>query len=283
MNYLINKMFKLTSIIIFFLYLHIGLASYNLTHAEIGVYLSGAAYCEKNFYPTMKLQGPANGFVVTGILHDIPTDLQGFIGYLDWTKTIHIVLRGSSSKLNWLDDFEVKQIDYITWPDCKCKVHDGFYKAALGLRDETIRQLKLLMGKKPRYRIMLNAHSLGASTVDLLSMELLSEGIETELYIYGKPRVGDKVYAQYYDSKNFEHFRHTHNKDMVPHIPTIEGFGYFHSCQEIFEDSEGNIKMCSKINCEDRTCGNQYKLTETNTEDHLYYLSHRVDCENSTK
>lgn len=257
-------------------------AGYNETLAEIGVYLSGSAYCEKNFYSTMKILGPAHGFVVTGILYDIPTDLQGFTGYLDWTKTIHLVLRGTSSKLNWLDDLDVKQVEYNTWPDCKCNVHDGFYRAALGLRNQTITQVKMLMAKNPKYRVIFNGHSLASSVADLLSMELLSEGISSELYIYGKPRVGDKVYAQYYDSKNLEHYRHTHDKDMIPHLPTIEGFGYVHSCQEIFEDSRGNLRGCSKTDCEDKNCGLQYKLSETNIQDHLYYLSHRVDCESST-
>lgn len=272
------------SLAILFLFLNIclGFQTYNSTQANIGVYLSGSAYCGKSNYTSMSLIGPAKGFVVTGILYDAPTDLEGFVGYMDLTKTSHIVLRGSSSVLNWLDDFEVKQIDYTTWPDCGCKVHDGFYKAALGLRNETLRQVKMLIIKNPGYKIILNGHSLAAAVLDLLSMELLKDGIKSELYIYGKPRVGDNTYSKYFDSKNLIHFRHTHNKDMVPHLPPTNGLGYYHSCQEIFEDEFSNIKFCSQTDCEDKTCGNQYNLVQTNTDDHLYYLSHRVDCESST-
>jgi len=276
-------MFKLGLGILFLLAnICFGFQTYNSTQANIGVYLSGSAYCGKSNYTSMNLIGPAKGFMVNGILYDIQTDLEGFTGYLESTKTSHVVLRGSSSALNWLDDFEVKQIDYTTWPDCACKVHDGFYKAALNLRNETLRQVKMLLIKNPTYKIILNGHSLAAAVLDFLSMELLKDGIKSELYIYGKPRVGDKTYSQYFNSKNLQHYRHTHNKDMVPHLPPIDGFGYYHSCQEIFEDSLGNVKFCSQTDCEDKTCGNQYNLVQTNTQDHLYYLAHRVDCASST-
>lgn len=277
-------MFKLNLFFLFLLILfYFTNASYNSTYAQVGVYLSGAAYCGKDKYSTMVLAGPAKGFVVTGTLYDRTTDLQGYMGYLDLTKSIHIVLRGSSSVLNWLDDFEVKQVPYDSWSECGCKVHNGFYKAALGLSNETIRQIKSLKASKPTYKIYINAHSLGASVGDLLAMELLKENIETIFYGYGKPRVGDKTYAEFVNLKIKNHYRHTHNKDIVPHVPPIEGFGYYHSCQEIFEDSTGQIKFCSQTDCEDKTCGDQYSLYQTSSDDHLYYLGHRVNCEESTE
>ena len=276
-------MFKLNIFLSFlFILFYFVNASYNSTQAQIGVYLAGAAYCGKDKYSTMVLTGPAKGFVVTGTIYDRPTDLQGYVGYLDLTKTIHVVLRGSSSILNWLDDFEVRQVDYTTWSDCGCKVHNGFYKAALGLSNETIRLIKVLKISKPTYKIYINSHSLGSSVGDLLSMELLKEQIETNVYGYGKPRVGDKTYAQFYNGKIKEHYRHTHNKDIVPHVPPIEGFGYYHSCQEIFETESGEIKFCSQTNCEDKTCGDQYSISQTNSNDHSYYLGHKVSCEEST-
>ena len=259
-----------------------GVSLYDSTQANIGIYLSGAAYCGKNTYSSMILTGPAKGFIVTGTLYDISTDLEGYIGYLEITKTIYIVFRGSSSKLNWLDDFEVRQVNYTTWPECSCKVHNGFYKATLGLRNETIRQVKLLMIKKPTYKIFITSHSLGSAVGNLISMELYKEGIKTNVYGYGSPRVGDITYAQFYNNKITEHFRHTHNKDIVPHVPPIKGFGYYHSCQEIFENESGILTHCSQLVCEDKSCGNQYSLIQTNTNDHLYYLSHRVDCQSST-
>ena len=102
------------------------------------------------------------------------------------------------------------------------------------------------------------------------------------VYDYGQPRVGDSKYAEFVNTKIKEHYRTTHNKDIVPHVPPIEGLGYHHSCREIFEDSSGKLTVCSSTNGEDPVCANQYSLTETNAGDHSYYLGHHMSCEDST-
>lgn len=275
-------MFKCLVLVLMLINLYQVYSLYNLTQANIGVYLSGAAYCGKEKYSSMKLTGPAEGFVVHGTLHDITTDLQGYTGYLDSTESIYVVFRGSTSLLNWLDDFEVRQVDYTTWPECECKVHNGFYRAALNLKNETLFQVQTLMKKKPTFQVYVTSHSLGSTVGDLIAMELKKHQINSIFYGYGKPRVGDSAYAKFVNSEIPNHYRHTHNKDIVPHVPPIEGFGYYHSCQEIFETETGELRFCSQTDCEDKTCGNQYRLSETNSQDHMYYLSHQVDCENST-
>ena len=112
-------------------------------------------------------------------------------------------------------------------------------------------------------------------------MELERNGIKTKLYNFGQPRVGDNIYAPFVKTIINEYYRITHNKDMVPHVPPTDGFGYYHSCREIFEDVDGKLTICSETNCEDPTCADQYSLIKTNTDDHLYYLGHRVSCEES--
>lgn len=255
---------------------------YDSTQLTTGVWLSGAAYCGKDNYKTMKLDGPATGFVYKDTLYDIKTDLQGYTGILSNTKTIYVVLRGSSSVINWLDDLEVRLVPYTTFPECNCNVHTGFYKSALGVINKTIDTVKLLQKIYPTYSVVVTGHSYGASVGQLLAMELIKEGITVKLYNYGQPRVGDDKYAAFVNTKISEYWRTTHNKDVVPHVPPITTFGYLHSCREVFEDINGNLNICSAINCEDPNCADQYKLTETNIDDHLYYLGHRVSCEEST-
>lgn len=118
---------------------------YDIDQANIGEYLSGAAYCGKDKYKTMQLDGVASGFVYQDTLYDIKTDLQGYIGYLSSKKTIYVALRGSSSVLNWLDDAEVKLVDYTNWSTCGCKVHYGFYRSALGITNKTIDTIILFL------------------------------------------------------------------------------------------------------------------------------------------
>ena len=255
---------------------------YNSTQLATGVWLSGAAYCGKENYNTMKLDGPAKGFVYKDTLYDVKTDLQGYIGILPSTKSIYVVLRGSSSLMNWLADFEVRLVPYTTFPECDCEVHNGFYKSALGVTNKTIHSVKTLQRLHPTYSVIVTGHSYGASVGQLLAMELAKEGIKVKLYDYGQPRVGDSIYASFVNTHISEYWRTTHNKDIVPHVPPIEGFGYLHSCREIFEDEYGELNLCSEADCEDPKCSNQYKIRETNTDDHSYYLGHRLSCEDST-
>ena len=258
------------------------ITSYDYSQINTGVWLSGAAYCGKDKYKTMILAGPASGFTYKETLYDVKTDLQGYIGILPTTKSIYIVIRGSSSVMNWLDDFEVKLVQYDTFPECDCKVHNGFYRSALGVVEKMIASVKALKLQYPGYSVVVTGHSYGASCGQLLAMELIKKGISVKLYDYGQPRVGDEKYAAFVNSKISEYYRITHNKDIVPHVPPIDVFGYKHSCREIFEDVSGNLNICSALNCEDPKCADQFNLVETNGDDHSYYLGHRVACAEST-
>lgn len=256
--------------------------AYNSAQLINGVWLSGAAYCGKEQYKTMILSGPATGFTYKETLYDPTTDLQGLIGILPTTKSIYIIIRGSSSILNWMDDFEVRLVPYSTFPECNCTVHTGFYKSALAVAEKATAVVKSLQIQYPGYSIVSTGHSYGASCALLLAMEFIHQGItNVQVYNYGQPRTGDSKYAAFVNSKIKEYYRTTHNRDIVPHLPPIEGFGYKHSCGEIFEDDTGTLTLCSNKICEDPKGADQYKLTETNGDDHSYYLGHRVSCEES--
>lgn len=264
------------------LFAYINSTQLDYTQLTTSVWLSGAAYCGKENYESMQVGGPAIGFIYKTTLYDAKTDLQGYIGVLPSTKSIYVVIRGSSSKMNWLDDFEVRKVDYTTYSECDCKVHNGFYRSALGVSNQTVYDVKTLQKSYPTYSVVVTGHSYGASCGQLLAMELERNGVRTKLYDFGQPRVGDTKYATFVNSIISEYFRTTHNKDTVPHVPPIDGFGYYHSCREIFEDADGNIIECSETDCEDPKCADQYTLIKTSTDDHLYYLGHRVSCEEST-
>jgi hypothetical protein len=272
---------KLINFFLFFSFLS-KVLTYDISQLNTGVWLSGAAYCGKDNYKTMIIDGPATGFTYKETLYDVKTDLQGYIGILPTTKSIYVVIRGSSSVMNWLDDFEVKLVPYDTFPECNCNVHYGFYRSALGVVDKMLTSVKALRLQYPGYSVVVTGHSYGASCGQLLAMELVKAGINVKIYDYGQPRVGDAKYASFVNTKIAEYYRTTHNKDIVPHVPPIEGFGYQHSCREIFEDSAGKLTTCSATNCEDPKCADQYSLIQTNGDDHSYYLGHRVACTEST-
>jgi hypothetical protein len=231
-------MFLNTLFMFFTLVQMIRTAPIDLNHLSIGVWLSGAAYCGKDKYKTMNIGGPATGFAYKETLYDINTDLQGYIGTLSTTKTIYVALRGSSSIMNWLDDFEVKLVPYSSYPECNCNVHNGFFRSVLGITNKTIETITQLKKVYQEYQVVVTGHSYGASCGQLLAMELAKHGFQPKLYNYGQPRVGDAKYATFVNTHLNEYWRATHNKDMVPHLPPTQ-FNYVHSCQEIFEDKNG--------------------------------------------
>lgn len=278
--YYMNGLFHIIIASVLFAF---GYEKMDMNVANSAVWLSGAAYCGKDNYKTMILGGPATNFIVSEILYDSETDLQGFVGALPKTKTIYVVFRGSSSKLNWQADFEVIRREYYTYPECKCSVHNGFYKATTNLKDTTIEYVLNLQKKHGYKRVIITGHSLGAAVAQLIGMELTAVFIENQIYNFGQPRVGNDKYSEFL-TKNMEGllYRFTHNKDTVPHTPPRE-IGYFHSCREVYEDGYGKISECSSELCEDPKCSDQYRLSQTNTADHSYYLGHFLDCGNSTQ
>ena len=255
----------------------------NSTHLYNAVWLSGAAYCAPANYSTMELSGPATGFIYKKSISDSTTDLQGYIGILPSAAAIYVVLRGSSSVLNWVSDFEVRLVPYTTYlTDCNCSVHNGFYKSALGVRDQTIDAVSALLSEYPTYNVIMTGHSYGSSCALLLAMELARADIDSAVYSYGQPRVGDARFAAFMPQIIGEYYRVVHDRDIVPHVPPMLGFGYLHSPIEIFENSSGVLTQCSGSVGEDPVCSAQYRILETDGADHSYYLRHYMACNTST-
>ena len=237
-----------------------------------GVWLSGAAYCPKELYSTMRLD--SIDFVYNATLHNGWSDLQGFVGRV-LPGEIWVVFRGSSSVRNWIHDLEISKVDYDTFPECGCSVHRGFYKSVLGIRDEAIDVVSRLLVDNPRDRIFVSGHSYGASCAQLLAMELARAGIPVDVYTYGSPRVGDSLYSTFMTFV-LNHVRVTHARDIVPHLPPTE-MGFFHSPQEWFE-MDGKLTVCSDIDGEDPACSAQFSLKNTTVDDHMIYLGHPMAC-----
>lgn len=248
--------------------------------ASTAVWLSGAAYCGKSSYDTMMLGGNASSINIKKVLYDTKTDLQGFIGVSSLYKQIYIVFRGSSSIINWMDDFEVNLVSY---PNCDgCKIHNGFYRSALAVKNATLDSIKYLKFINPTYQVIVTGHSYGAAVAQIIALELVTESIQAQVYNFGQPRIGNPSFATFVNSKLYILWRFTHYKDVVPHLPPITGFGYMHSCIEVYEDEQHNIRICSNDICEDPGGSDQFPLYKTNGDDHMLYLNHYLSCEQST-
>lgn len=252
-------------------------STFSVSQATTSIWLSAAAYCGKAAYKTHTFKGPTTGFVVTSIIYDVSTDTEGFIGYLPSDNSIYVTFRGSSSILNWISDLDVFKTPYTSYPECNCQVHKGFYAAEQKVIGDVITEVKRLRGIYPTASIKITGHSLGAALAQLTSMDMVKAGLPCTVYNFGQPRLGDQAYAKF-STGIVDTWRVTHNKDIVPHLPVTVGMEFYHMCREEFEDVNHNLKSCD-LSCEDPTCSDQYKLAQTNVDDHLVYLNLPLSCD----
>lgn len=242
--------------------------------ANIAVELSAQAYCSIENYKLMPM--PTN-IIVTDTLYDKVSDIQGYVAVDNTNEIIYVVFRGSSSILNWLDDFEIQKVPYISYPECNCTVHKGFYYATQHLKNATQDAVFRLINTYNYNTVIVTGHSLGAAISQLIGMELARYIRSPIIYNFGQPRIGDKIYAGFVNTQIIEMYRFTHNHDIVPRVPP-RVLGYLHSCREIFEEENGELRECSEVNCEDGTCSDQYTAKDLGIIDHSIYLGKVMTC-----
>lgn len=235
--------------------------SYNFTQLITSVLLSGAAYCDDYSNVVM------DDLKLLDTFYDEETDIRGFSASIN--NTLYVALRGSSSAQNWIDDFEIKLVDYNGCTDCS--VHHGFYKSALAIKSQVLNSID----KYNPDKIIVTGHSYGAAVAQILALEINKNVF---VYNFGQPRTGNAEFANHVNQMLPGFWRVTHDRDIVPHLPPK--IGYRHSCGELFEDSDGDLLECSPTDCEDPKCSQQYRTIQTKTDDHLYYLGYRVTCAN---
>ena len=71
-------------------------------------------------------QGYASGFIWTYTIWNSNTHAEGYIGYLPSDNSIYVVFKGSDDIENFIADLNFDYDPYHTYPECDCKVHDGF-------------------------------------------------------------------------------------------------------------------------------------------------------------
>jgi hypothetical protein len=247
------------------------------TASENALWLSAATYCSPDTYLTREFVGPTKGFVATKEIYDKKSDTTGYIGYLPSDKHIYVLFRGSSSIQNWISDLDAIKTDYTTFPECKCKVHKGFFDAEQQVASFVVDEVRRLKGELSGYSVTVAGHSLGAALSHLMAMDIKKAGIDCDVINFGMPRVGTPEYSAFAASKVPSTTRYTHHQDQVPHLPFEDVMSFQHVCTEHYEDADGNVKKCDS-SCEDPSCADQFPFAQTNWDDHHVYLGLPLEC-----
>jgi len=155
-----------------------------------------------------------------------------------------LAIRGSSNTANFLKDFELGRTRLDV---CEgCSAHYGFLTFWREIEkdiQDTLARLGCVPGGDP---LFVTGHSLGAAVATIAAVELVAMGFDVRAaYLFESPRVGNGAFAEFFDSyfQGKDVWRITHGRDPIPSGPY--GFGYAHTGQEVYFDSNDNHHVCS--------------------------------------
>jgi hypothetical protein len=252
------------------------------SRAKLFMYMSAAAYCDAGAVNQWNCKACqlADSLVNATAFSDSKTDTHGFVGHSvgESTQNIVVSFRGSVSLSNWITNLNFPKTS--AYPQCtNCRVHEGFYKAWMSVKDVVVAEVQRLLKIYPKAQIFVTGHSLGGALAALCAAQLgastasLKDPIEG-VYTYGQPRVGNINFRDFYNSGTHVSWRLTHYRDPVPHLP-LHSQGFTHTSTEVFYNQPSTMhKMCDGSG-EDKLCSNQF-LIDYSVADHLSYLAQPI-------
>ena len=148
-----------------------------------------------------------------------------------------IVFRGSDEIEDWRINAQINQSDFIN----RGKVHSGFKKAYLSIREELFTELK-----NNSLPLFITGHSLGAALAALAASELYENKYFDSCYTFGSPRVGDSEFVKSITSNSI--YRIINNSDIVTTIPIdFKTINYRHiGLNYLIDDQNTLIKRLSE-------------------------------------
>lgn len=147
---------------------------------------------------------------------------------------IAVVLRGSQSAEDWINDLDVSM---VATP--RGRIHRGIWMSHIAIMPLIDAALAVL----PALPIVGIGHSLGGAQVTLVAQELKDRFPVVRVITFGAPRVGDETFAAGYDLMLKEvTSRWVDARDVVPRVP-FAGMGFKHTGHEIFLPSAGGVEL----------------------------------------
>lgn len=156
-----------------------------------------------------------------------------------------IAVRGSEDPANFIKDIEVV-MDSMSDVCDGCKAEHGFHSLWHEIDTTIIAKLSDLGCMPGGDPVFITGHSLGAAVATVATLELFVKGFDVRAsYMFESPRVGNKAFAEFFDSQfnGKDVWRITHGADPIPSTP--DGFGYHHTGQEVFFDEHDEYHVCA--------------------------------------
>lgn len=229
---------------------------------------------------------PVQSFHLTSLIIDKQELLEAYVGVHHDKQMIVVCFRGTHSTYlkNWIADLYAVPLD-LNFPGVDhAYVHKGFYEAYhhSELKPQVTAEVVRLLAENPAYSVAVTGHSLGGALASFCGLDLvMNVHIPNDriwLATFGSPRVGNPVFASFFNSTLPFSVRVTHNRDVVVHLPPHTPgslYTYHHVAQEIWYHrlsiwkAEEVYQACDDSG-EDLSCSRS--VPGSSIPDHLTYL-----------
>jgi triacylglycerol lipase len=140
----------------------------------------------------------------------------GFVASKD--QRLFVVIRGTQTPLEWLDDASIQPMPFITgWGSTTAgflRLHNQIYP--------TIEKL-VLDNQGNTDQFFVTGHSLGAALANLAAAQLIGNKSVTPdrliVYTFSGPRVGNPIFADQFNKNISRAWRVFNTEDLVPTLP----------------------------------------------------------------
>ena len=225
-------------------------------------------------------------FALEALAWDEAWDLLGYVGWSEEMGATVIAFRGTDSHSyhNWVANMRTWRTDLnltMHGAPANALVHGGFWFSwnASSLATSVTAAVRRLQRRHGEHPVYVSGHSLGGALATICALELRTmRGLrDVHLVTFGSPRVGNAVFAGWFERRIASHWRFTHNRDIVPSVPPPY-MGFWHLAREVWVldnarlnplvgvcDGTGEDMQCHNSMCHLGLC--------SSIADHLLYIS----------
>ncbi|MFS0727070.1 lipase family protein [Paenibacillus sp. 1P07SE] len=146
-----------------------------------------------------------------------PLERFGFV--LESDRSIVVAFRGTGTAADLAVDMVARQMAF-PYARKAGLTHIGFTELYASCREPLLKLLNRLPSNKAMY---VTGHSLGGALATLagLDIALSSSRAQPRVYTYGAPRVGDPVFARFFNRHVETSCRVSNRSDIVPRLPPL--------------------------------------------------------------
>ncbi|KAJ6115593.1 hypothetical protein N7523_006010 [Penicillium sp. IBT 18751x] len=202
--------------------------------------------------------GTAFDVTITKTITDLLTDTHGYVGYSTSEKKITVVMKGSTSYTNILNDIDTTlvtpSLSGVTFPS-GVQIMQGINSPWSAVHDSVISEVKSLIAKYPDYSLESTGHSLGGSLTYISYVALAQNFPEKEITSNALAAfpIGNAAWASFAGSLNGTLNRGNNAADGVPNMYVNFPYNFVHYGTEYY--SSGTAATCVKCSGErDTSC-----------------------------